>query len=121
MPVEELDEALAVARLSHNPPPTLTQIAYSHKSVFMRTTLDLPDALFRDLKVQSALRGVKLKDFVAELLASGLAQAGAPAAAPRPRSPLPVIRRASGVRHPALANREIDALLVAEDAHGVGP
>lgn len=87
----------------------------------MRTTLDLPDPLFRDLKAQSALRGVKLKDFVAELLASGLAQAGSPAAAiPRPRSPLPVIRRASGIRHRARSNREINALLVAEDTHGVG-
>jgi hypothetical protein len=87
----------------------------------MRTTLDLPDPLFRDLKAQSALRGVSLKDFVAELLATGLAQAGSPTtAATRPRSPLPVIRRASGVRHPALSNREIDAVLVAEDAHGDG-
>jgi hypothetical protein len=29
-----------------------------------------------------------------------------------------VIRKASGVARPALSNREIDALLVAEDTHG---
>ena len=30
----------------------------------MRTTLDLPDPLFRELKARSALRSVLLKDFV---------------------------------------------------------
>jgi len=84
----------------------------------MRTTLDLPDALFRELKARSALRGMKLKEFVAELLSSGLGQTGPTATAPRPRSPLPVIRKATGTPHPALSNREIDALLVAEDVHG---
>lgn len=83
----------------------------------MRTTLELPDPLFRELKAQSALRGVKLKDFVAELLQSGLARGVSPTE-PRPRSPLPLIRKATGLRHPAYSNREIDALLVAEDAHG---
>lgn len=84
----------------------------------MRTTLELPDALFRELKVQSALRGVKLKDFVAGLLEAGLGQITAARSEVRPRSPLPVIRKATGASHPALSNREIDALLVAEDAHG---
>jgi hypothetical protein len=84
----------------------------------MRTTLNLPDPLFRELKAQSALRGVLLKDFVAEILQIGLAQITAARAEVHPRSPLPVIRKASGVPHPAVSNREIDALLVAEDAHG---
>jgi hypothetical protein len=84
----------------------------------MRTTLDLPDPLFRELKARSALRGVRLKDFVAEIIQTGLAQTAAARAKTRPRSPLPVIRKATGVAHPSLSNREIDALLVAEDAHG---
>jgi hypothetical protein len=84
----------------------------------MRTTLDLPDPLFRELKVRSALRGMLLKDFVAEILQTGLAQTAAAQAGARPRSPLPVIRKATGAPHPALSNREIDVLLVAEDAHG---
>jgi hypothetical protein len=82
----------------------------------MRTTLDLPDPLFRELKAQSALRGVKLKDFVAKILQAALDQGDIRGAEPRPRSPLPVIRQATGVRHPALSNREIDALLAADDA-----
>ncbi len=84
----------------------------------MRTTLDLPDPLFRELKARSALRGVLLKDFVAEIIQAGLAQTIAAQAEARPRSPLPVIRKATGVSHPTLSNREIEALLVAEDAHG---
>ncbi len=82
----------------------------------MRTTLDLPDPLFRELKAQSALRGVKLKEFVTDLLQAGLAHDAAARTSPRARSPLPVIRKATGVRHPALSNREIENLLVAEDA-----
>ena len=84
----------------------------------MRTTLDLPDPLFRELKAQSALRGVKLREFVTELLQHGLARADSPQRRPRPRSPLPVIRRASGVRHPALSNRDIESILIDDDTHG---
>jgi hypothetical protein len=84
----------------------------------MRTTLDLPDPLFRELKARSALKGVLLKDFVTEILQAGLAQNASTKAVARPRSPLPVIRKATGVSHPALSNRAINALLVAEDARG---
>ena len=82
----------------------------------MRTTLDLPDPLFRELKVQSAKRGIKLKDFVARLIASGLTQEQAAPTEPRARSPLPTIRRATGITHPYRSNREIETLLAAEDA-----
>jgi len=58
----------------------------------MRTTLDLPDPLFRELKVRSALRSVLLKNFVAEILQTGLARTAAAQTEARPRSPLPVIR-----------------------------
>lgn len=81
----------------------------------MRTTLDLPDPLFRELKAESALRGVKLKDLVAELLKRGLSQR-IPSSAPR--SALPVIRKATGAVHPALSNQEIENLLTEEDANG---
>jgi hypothetical protein len=80
----------------------------------MGTTLDLPDPLYRALKARSALRGMRLKDYVAEILQTGLAHTAAAQAQARLRSPLPVIRKATGVPHPALSNREIDALLAAE-------
>ena len=38
----------------------------------MRTTLDLPDELLRLAKARAALRGMKLKDFVAEALESAV-------------------------------------------------
>jgi hypothetical protein len=83
----------------------------------MRTTLDLPDPIFRQLKAESALRGLKLKDFVTELIQSGLQSTPRPAEM-RARSPLPVIRKATGATHPALDNRQIEDLLIEEDSHG---
>ena len=38
----------------------------------MRTTLDLPDETFRQLKVQAALRGLKLKGLVTQFIERGL-------------------------------------------------
>jgi hypothetical protein len=34
----------------------------------MRTTIDIPDELFREIKAKAALRGQKLKDLVIEAL-----------------------------------------------------
>jgi plasmid stability protein len=39
----------------------------------MKTTLDLPDELLRQLKAAAALRGQSMKDFVAEALSQALA------------------------------------------------
>ena len=50
----------------------------------MRNTLDLPDPLFREIKARSALRGMLLKDYVAEILQTGVAQTAAARAAPCP-------------------------------------
>jgi hypothetical protein len=41
---------------------------------YVKTTLEIPDDLFRKAKAAAALRGVKLRDFVAEALASQLAE-----------------------------------------------
>ncbi len=38
----------------------------------MRTTLDLPDELLRLVKARAALRGMKLKEFVAEALENAI-------------------------------------------------
>ena len=41
----------------------------------MRTTLDLPDPLFRRLKARAALEGLSLKDLIAEYVSAGLSRA----------------------------------------------
>ncbi len=40
----------------------------------MRTTIDLPDPLFREVKSTAAARGLKLKEFIAEALRAALSQ-----------------------------------------------
>jgi hypothetical protein len=40
---------------------------------FMRTTVDLPDALFKRVKSEAALRGMRLKEFIAQSLEKSLA------------------------------------------------
>lgn len=40
----------------------------------MKTTLDLPDALVKQVKIRAVREGRKLKDAVADLLRKGLAQ-----------------------------------------------
>jgi len=59
----------------------------------MRTTLDLPDELFRRVKVKAALEGFKLKDLLARYVEGGLGQAAQPAGPPARRSSLPIIKR----------------------------
>ncbi len=44
----------------------------------MRTTLDLPDPLFRRLKARAALEGLSLKDLIARFVIAGLQGTDAP-------------------------------------------
>ena len=55
----------------------------------MKTTLDLPDALVREIKQHALNEGTKLKDVMAALLKRGL-RAGKPQSIPR-RVELPLI------------------------------
>ena len=84
----------------------------------MRTTLDLPDPLFRELKVRAARQGRKLKELVAAYLEAGLRGPEVPEHTPArpPRSPLPVARRTTGRTIPAMTNAELQTLLDDEDA-----
>ena len=83
----------------------------------MRTTLDLPDETFRQLKAEAALRGQTLKDFVCLLIEKGLAGGAGETMERRARSPLPVLRPRTGVTHPALGNAELESLLAEDEAH----
>lgn len=82
----------------------------------MRTTLDLPDEVFRQLKAEAALRGAKLKDLIAQYIEKGLADRAAPRGERRARSPLPTLRSGNGDLHPSLSNIELECLLNDDDA-----
>ena len=73
----------------------------------MKTTLELPDGLMRQVKLRAVHRGQKLKDTVAQLLEFAIAADGEPYQ--RPRAPEPV--KLEGVR------LTIDAI---EEAIGAG-
>lgn len=84
----------------------------------MRTTLDLPDETFRQLKAEAALSGAKLKDLITEFIEIGLAtRTGGQPLTARTRSPLPQIRTKTGVLHPALTNTELDDILTEDEHH----
>ncbi|MFL6290396.1 MAG: hypothetical protein ACJ759_05830 [Thermoanaerobaculia bacterium] len=88
----------------------------------MRTTIDLPEELFRQAKAKAALDGLKLKDLIASYVEQGLR--GTPSqAAPsrRKRSELPVARAATGRALPAVRNAEIQRILDEEEATGARP
>jgi hypothetical protein len=52
----------------------------------MRTTIDLPDTLYRHIKARAALEGVPVKTLVGELLQRGLAAAEPQGRSAQPRS-----------------------------------
>jgi hypothetical protein len=84
----------------------------------MRTTLDLPDPTFRKLKAEASLRGLKLKEIVCQLIEAGLAAGvqGIPES-PFHRSALPIIRKPTGRKHPAISNERLDEILGMEEGH----
>ena len=83
----------------------------------MRTTIDLPDDLFRQAKAKAAIDGLKLKDLIARYVEEGLRGTPTQAAqSRRKRSELPIARTATGQVLPALSNVEIQSILDEEEA-----
>lgn len=83
----------------------------------MKTTLDLPETLVKQVKLRALREGKKLKDAVADLLRKGLAAEG-PALKP------PVIKRdkLTGLpviqcKHPAPPGQELTPERIAEILH----
>lgn len=76
----------------------------------MKTTLDLPDDLMREIKVRAAQQDRKLKDAIAELLRLGLGQQDAGPAEVRHRVDLPLVQ----CRHAATPEQEMTPARVAE-------
>ncbi len=74
----------------------------------MRTTIDLPDALFRKTKATAAMRGSSMKDLIVRAVEREVSQA--PARAKKTRAKLPVIHL-SGGRKLDLSGFDFDDLL----------
>ena len=85
----------------------------------MRTTIDLPDDLIRQVKARAALDGLRLKDLITRFVEQGLRQGAVPEARSK-RSELPVARTVTGHRVPGLTNAEIDRFLDADQVEA-GP
>lgn len=82
----------------------------------MRTTLDLPDPLFRELKARAARQGVKMKELLAIFIEDGLRGRKSSASKATARSPIPIARRATGKPIRPLNNAQIAKIFDAEDA-----
>ena len=80
----------------------------------MRTTIDLPDALMRELKARAALEGVKLKDYFANIAKAAL-QRPISGGVRLTRSPVPVFKRPGAKAMPALSNAELYTILDGKD------
>jgi len=69
----------------------------------MRTTIDIPDAMYRSLKMLAAERGTTVREIVQEGLAMRL------------RSPEAVPRRKRGPRFPVIRSKNPGSLKLAEE------
>ena len=66
----------------------------------MRTTLDLPDPLLRELKIRAARNGQSLKSLINDLIQRAMAL---PAIPPEQQTGLPVLMRLQGHARPLQA------------------
>ena len=92
--------------------------AYLCFCVFMRTTIELPDDLFREAKTRAVEQGTTLKDLMIQFVRSGLGMpaAGRDAGSLRRNPPPVAIRRIRGRRpSPSPGSGELHALLEAEE------
>jgi len=87
-----------------------------HHYAFMRTTIDLPEEMYRALKTRAALSGVTLRELVRRLLEQGLRGPGSgQAGAPGRHSPPPVIIPSRGVPIPAVPRATLRRLEEQDD------
>ena len=82
----------------------------------MRTTIDLPDELFRQIKIRAARDGVKLKELITRYLEQGLNGASTVSTTTKTqRSKLPVVRLKTNKRLLAFTNADLFEMLQGED------
>jgi hypothetical protein len=87
-----------------------------HKNANMRTSIDFPDPLFRNLKASAAMQGKSLRDHVLQLIERGMQQP-APAQLKSELRPIPAIPTMDfGTLPPELmTNKGINEFLMNEE------
>jgi hypothetical protein len=87
----------------------------------MRTTIDLPEDLYRTLKARAGMSGMTLRQLVHQLIEQGLRSPRGESTVSR-HAPPPVIIAPRGVPIPALSREQIRRIEEAEDeAKYAGP
>lgn len=81
----------------------------------MRTTIDLPDDLLRRAKATAALKGLKLKDYIAGILARALTETNEVGPKIGRDTPIPVVIPATGITIPYRTNAEMYEMLDQEE------
>ena len=98
----------------------LTGAMGTHKDALMRTTIELPDHLFRQAQEWATREGVSLEELMTRLVARELAT-NEVSTAQRPRADdLPTFPELANRQVQALTSAEIEDLLTEEDAQRVG-
>jgi hypothetical protein len=90
----------------------------------MRTTIDLPDELFREAKTRAVQQGTTLKNLMTGFIRSGLkGQLAETSPVPRRRNPpIIAIRRLENAPDvPTRSNRELYAIMDEDDARSCPP
>ena len=83
----------------------------NQQNAHMKTTLDLPDALVREIKQHALNEGAKLKDAMATLLKRGLRAGKSPSIPRRVKLPLIACKRRA-----ELTPDQVTAALIKQDA-----
>ena len=88
----------------------------------MRTTIDIPDPLFRRVKTKAAMEGTSLKNLIARFIEQGLAGHGQPGRSSQPARSLPPLIRPATTKSsiPVLSNADIETLFDQEEAERIG-
>ncbi len=83
----------------------------------MKTTLDLPDDLMRDIKIRAVKENRKLKDMIADLLRRGISRKTMEPPTLRNRVKLPLVRCAHEARPgEEMTPRRVAQLLLQEES-----
>jgi hypothetical protein len=86
-----------------------------HQNASMRTTIDLPENLYRTLKVRAGMSGLTLRELVQQLIEKGLSSPRGAMASPIRHAPPPVIIPYRGMPIPAVSRAEIARMDEEED------